>query len=60
MHCWLFCHSMLERHVAFVERLLGGAVARHSLLWSSEADPDAALAVLEEAEEDRGVSSDCF
>lgn len=52
MHCWLFCHSMLERHVAFVERLLGGAVARHSLLLSSEADPDAALAVLEEDEED--------
>lgn len=30
-------------------------MARHSLLLSSEADPDAALAVLEEAEEDRGV-----
>lgn len=42
-----FAVPRLTRRVAFVERVLGGAVASHGLLLSSEADPEVALAFLE-------------
>ncbi len=48
-HCRQLWRSMLERRVAFVERVLGGTAARHGPLLSSEADPEAALAVFGEA-----------
>ncbi|RXN07737.1 Glycosyltransferase LARGE1 [Labeo rohita] len=48
-HCRQLRRSTLDRHVAFVERVLGGAVASHGPLLSSDADPEAALAVFGEA-----------
>lgn len=43
------CRSTLKRHVAFVEHVLRGAVAKHNPLLSLGANPDAALAVFGEA-----------